>query len=71
VRVDDILIHPRDRDLIVGTHGRSIYIADDITPLEQMKTTSRFRGQQCGVEYAEGFVQCLTWLRGTTRRLLP
>jgi hypothetical protein len=36
VRVDDILIHPRDRDLIVGTHGRSIWIADDITPLEQM-----------------------------------
>ena len=23
VRVDDILIHPRDRDLIVATHGRS------------------------------------------------
>jgi hypothetical protein len=38
VRVDDLLIHPRDRDLIVGTHGRSIYIADDITPLEQMKS---------------------------------
>jgi hypothetical protein len=37
VRVDDILIHPRDRDLIVGTHGRSIWIMDDITPLEQMK----------------------------------
>jgi hypothetical protein len=36
VRVDDILIHPRDRDLIVGTHGRSIWIADDISPLEQM-----------------------------------
>ena len=36
VRVDDILIHPRDRDLIIGTHGRSIWIADDITPLEQM-----------------------------------
>ncbi|MEO8368326.1 MAG: hypothetical protein ABI806_03935, partial [Candidatus Solibacter sp.] len=40
VRVDDILIHPRDRDLIVGTHGRSIYIADDITPLEQLKANS-------------------------------
>ena len=38
VRVDDILIHPRDRDLIVATHGRSIWIADDITPLEQMKS---------------------------------
>lgn len=36
VRVDDILIHPRDRDLIVATHGRSIWIADDITPLEKM-----------------------------------
>jgi len=40
VRVDDILIHPRDRDLIIGTHGRSIYVADDITPLEQMKGQS-------------------------------
>jgi hypothetical protein len=37
VRVDDILIHPRDRDLIVGTHGRSIWIADDISALEQIK----------------------------------
>jgi hypothetical protein len=36
VRVDDILIHPRDRDLIVGTHGRSIWILDDISPLEHM-----------------------------------
>lgn len=37
VRVDDILIHPRDRDLIIGTHGRSIWIADDISPLERLK----------------------------------
>ena len=40
VRVDDILIHPRDRDLILATHGRSILIADDITPLEQMKANA-------------------------------
>jgi hypothetical protein len=39
VRVDDILIHPRDRDLIVATHGRSLWIADDITPLEQFAST--------------------------------
>jgi N-acetylglucosamine malate deacetylase 1 len=44
---------------------------DGVDIVEQMKTTSRFRGQQCGVQYAEGFVQCPTWLRGTTRRLLP
>ncbi|MBE3112209.1 MAG: hypothetical protein IMZ46_17170, partial [Acidobacteria bacterium] len=36
IRIDDILVHPRDNDLIVGTHGRSIYIIDDITPLQQM-----------------------------------
>jgi hypothetical protein len=36
VRVDDILIHPRDGDLIVATHGRSLWIADDITPLQQL-----------------------------------
>lgn len=39
--------------------------------VEQMRTAARFRGLQCGVRYAEGFVPCLTWLRGTTRRLLP
>ena len=38
--MDDILIHPRDRDLIIGTHGRSIWICDDITPLEQLKPNS-------------------------------
>lgn len=36
VPVFDLLIHPRENDLIVGTHGRSIWILDDITPLEQM-----------------------------------
>ncbi len=36
VPVDDIVIHPRDNDLVVGTHGRSIWIMDDITPLEQL-----------------------------------
>jgi photosystem II stability/assembly factor-like uncharacterized protein len=36
VRIDDILVHPRDNDLIVGTHGRSIWIVDDISPLQQL-----------------------------------
>lgn len=35
VAVDDIVIHPRDRDLVIGTHGRSIYVLDDIGALEQ------------------------------------
>ena len=32
---DDLKIHPRDNDLIVGTHGRSIWILDDIAPLSE------------------------------------
>jgi hypothetical protein len=36
VPVDDLVIHPRDNDLVVGTHGRAIYILDDLTPLEQL-----------------------------------
>lgn len=39
VPVDDILIHPRENDLILGTHGRSIWVLDDMTPIEQMNDT--------------------------------
>jgi hypothetical protein len=31
--VDDIQIHPRDNDLILASHGRGIWILDDMTPL--------------------------------------
>jgi photosystem II stability/assembly factor-like uncharacterized protein len=30
---DDLVIHPLDEDLIVATHGRSIWILDDVSPL--------------------------------------
>lgn len=35
VAVHDLVIHPREHDLVVGTHGRSIYIAN-ISELEQL-----------------------------------
>jgi photosystem II stability/assembly factor-like uncharacterized protein len=41
VRVDDLLVHPRENDLIVATHGRSVWIADDITPLQQLTQAVR------------------------------
>jgi hypothetical protein len=34
VAVDDIAIHPREHDLVIGTHGRSLWVMDDILPLE-------------------------------------
>ena len=36
VRVDDVVVHPRDGDLVLATHGRSVMIADDVTPLQQL-----------------------------------
>jgi photosystem II stability/assembly factor-like uncharacterized protein len=36
VAVRDIQIHPRERDLIIGTHGRGVWIIDDIRPLERL-----------------------------------
>jgi len=36
VAVKDMVIHPRDHDLVVGTFGRSVYILDDIRPLREL-----------------------------------
>jgi len=36
VAFHDLMIHPRDNDLIAGTHGRGIWILDDISPLQQL-----------------------------------
>jgi len=33
VGVRALAIHPREHDLIIATHGRGVYIVDDITPL--------------------------------------
>ena len=43
VPVHDLAIHPRDRELIAGTHGRSIWIID-IGPLEQIVETGLGEG---------------------------
>lgn len=39
VPVDDICIHPRDNDLILGTHGRSIWVLDDLAPVTGLTET--------------------------------
>ena len=36
VAVDDIFVHPRDRDLVIATHGRSLYVLDDVRPLQEL-----------------------------------
>jgi len=36
VAVRDLAIHPRDNDLVLATHGRGIWIIDDITPFRAL-----------------------------------
>ena len=36
VAVRDIVVHPRESDLVVATHGRGIWIVDDITTLRKL-----------------------------------
>jgi photosystem II stability/assembly factor-like uncharacterized protein len=34
--VVDLVVHPRDNDLVIATHARGFYILDDATPLQQI-----------------------------------
>ncbi len=36
VPVYDLVIHPRDNDLVLATHGRGVWILDDISSLQQL-----------------------------------
>jgi len=56
VPVDDIQIQARENDLVIGTHGRGIWIMEDITPLEQLSqavlaSDSHLFGAQRAVVY--------------------
>jgi photosystem II stability/assembly factor-like uncharacterized protein len=32
----DLIIHPREHDLVIGTFGRAVYVLDDIRPLREL-----------------------------------
>ncbi len=40
VSVRDLRVQARERDLIIGTHGRGAWILDDIRPLEEMSNAT-------------------------------
>lgn len=66
VAVYDLLIHPRDGDLIAGTHGRSIWILDNISPLRQWSAA---------IEQQEAFffkpALATRWIQFSTGRKQP
>jgi photosystem II stability/assembly factor-like uncharacterized protein len=47
VRIDEIVIHPRDNALLLATHGRAIWILDRLEPIQEyaaaMQTTADAR----------------------------
>jgi len=38
VPVHDLVVHPRDRDLIIATHGLSLWVIDDVSGLQSLTT---------------------------------
>ncbi|NOT35023.1 MAG: glycosyl hydrolase [Candidatus Eisenbacteria bacterium] len=36
VPVRDLAIHPREGDLVIATHGRALYVLDDLSPLRSL-----------------------------------
>lgn len=43
VIVNDLVVHPRDRQLVIGTHGRSVYVLD-VSPVQQWRPGVRDKG---------------------------
>ncbi|HEV8630524.1 MAG TPA: glycosyl hydrolase [Thermoanaerobaculia bacterium] len=62
VPVMDLKLHPRDGDLIVGTHGRGVWIVDDLSPLraltpEVMESDFALLPGEDGVQTMSGTLQ--------------
>ena len=41
VRIDELTIHPRDNAMIVATHGRALFILDDLAPIQEHAAAQR------------------------------
>jgi hypothetical protein len=56
VAVDDIAVHARDGDLVAATHGRSLYVIDDLRPLQDLTPEVRAKAAHLfPVRPAQGF----------------
>jgi len=38
--VNDLVVHPRDNDLVLGTHGRGVWILDNVTALQELSSAA-------------------------------
>lgn len=49
VSVKDLVIHPREHDLVIGTFGRSAWVLDDIRPLRAIAKQKRLLNEKLTV----------------------
>jgi hypothetical protein len=55
VPVHDLVIHPRDRELVIGTHGRAIWIMD-VLPLQELTAAAQADAARfCSIRSATAF----------------
>ncbi|MDH3292085.1 MAG: hypothetical protein OEO20_13035 [Gemmatimonadota bacterium] len=40
-----LIVHPRDHDLVIGTHGRAAYVLDDVRPLRALASDPAIAGR--------------------------
>jgi len=60
VPVHDLFVHPRDRELIAGTHGRSAWIVD-VLPLQQLD--AEVRGKHVHLSHVDDLKAARDWRR--------
>jgi photosystem II stability/assembly factor-like uncharacterized protein len=41
VRVDEMVIHPRDNAMVVATHGRAIWVLDNLAPVQELAAAQK------------------------------
>jgi photosystem II stability/assembly factor-like uncharacterized protein len=52
----DLVIHPRDNDLVVATHGRGFFVLDDLAPLETLARMGTRGGRPAVVALRPAFI---------------
>lgn len=61
VRVDEMVIHPRDNALIVGTHGRSLWILDHLEPIQEYAAAQAAASQDARLFSIPAAMQYRMW----------
>jgi len=51
--INDLVVHPRDNDLVLGTHGRGVWILDNVSALQELTPAGAASAQLFTIEPAE------------------